>query len=70
MGGGGVPARRGGAHSGGMDSCLRRNDGGGWGEVGRATSRSPLRGRGGGVGGSRLGGGCAFRRDGFLPPQE
>ena len=23
-----------------------------------------------GSGGSRLGGGCAFRRDGFLPPQE
>ena len=23
-----------------------------------------------GVEGSRLGGGCAFRRDGFLPPQE
>ena len=60
MGVGGRRAATGGGHSGGMDSrlgasttCLRRNDGGGWGGVG-----------------SRLGGGCAFRRDGFLPPQE
>ena len=91
----GVPARRGGAPSGGMDSCLRRKDG--WRGVGgerdvlaelgrlsldpstrlpprrmfhprqgerpRARRWIPARGY-------RLGGGCAFRRDGFLPPQE
>ena len=28
---GGGPGSAGGAHSGGMDSCLRRNDAGGWG---------------------------------------
>ena len=35
---GGGPGSAGGAHSGGMDSCLRRNDGGGWG-VGGGQSK-------------------------------
>ena len=42
-----------------MGSCLRRNDG--WGGRGEGGSRTAPTGKGG----SRLGGGCAFRRDGF-----
>ena len=92
-----VPARRGGAPSGGMDSCLRRKDG--WrgvggerdvlAELGRLSldpstrlpprrmfhlrqgeRNSPPLGMDSGSGGPGSAGGCAFRRDGFLPPQE
>ena len=92
----GVPARRGGAPSGGMDSCLRRKDG--WRGVGgerdvlaelghlsldpstRLPPRRMFHPRQGERPRARRWiparevparrGGCAFRRDGFLPPQE
>ena len=92
----GIPDRRGGAPSGGMDSCLCRKDG--WRGVGgerdvlaelgrlsldpstRLPPRRMFHPRQGerprarrwipGLGDTGSAGGCAFRRDGFLPPQE